>query len=183
VEFEPDPRDRRRNLILTVLIGVPVVALALIGGTVWIRSQNDELLNRDVLVIVFWVVGGVATVVATARFWREARARGIVLQVAPDAMTLTFGGSRTRIPWSDAAAVAVARGGWLMIKPGPGLTVRGRWEQWWLARAIFGWAGSFYAYPRWSSGIRGWVDVVNVKWFPAADRERLTDLVTRYANA
>jgi hypothetical protein len=38
-------------------------------------------------------------------------------------------------------------------------------------------------YPRWSSGVRDWVTVLQVGWFPKADRERLVELVTSYANS
>jgi hypothetical protein len=179
VEFTVDPRDVRRNLIITALVGLVVLA----GGGLYLQYRLKTP----------WVWLGMAALalVATVRVAQEARPGGIVLHVAPDAMTLRFGQRETRMPWSEVRAMALSSGGLLMIKPGPGLTVPGRWEQRWWARGAFGrrFLQPTYelfvrpGYPQWSRGVRDWVVVLRVGWFPKDDRERLVELVTRYAGS
>jgi hypothetical protein len=170
-EFTVAPQDRRRGLMITALVGIPAF------GAVGLYSQYR--LGTP------WVWLGVAALalVVAVRIGRAARPDGIVLRLTPEAMTLRFGRRETRMPWSEVRALAVSGGGQIVIKPGPGLTIPGRWQQRWWARGVFGILPLRSTYPRWSSGVRDWVAVFQVGWFPKADRERLVELVTRYAGS
>jgi hypothetical protein len=182
VEFAPDPKDRRRNLLITVPFALVVIAV--IVGMGLYGSYGHRTL--------FWMLAAVGILAAALRIWQEARPGGIRLRIAPDAMTLTFGGRETRLPWSDISELTLDRDRWLVVKPGPGLSIPGRWVQsQWIRITIIGQWGIVSAYemlirpgyPQWSKSYRDRITVVNVHWFPKADRERLIDLVTRYANA
>jgi hypothetical protein len=170
-EFTVDPRDRRRGLMLTALVGLPLVGA--FGLYIQYRLRTPWV----------WLWVGVAVAVAAVRIGLEARPDGIVLRLTPEAMTLRFGTRETRMPWSEVRAMALSRRGQLMIKPGPGLAIPGRWEQRWWARGLFGILPFRSTYPRWSSGVRDWVTVLQVGWFPEADQERLVALATRYAGS
>jgi hypothetical protein len=189
VEFAPDPKDRRRNLLIAVLFavfaGLLIVLLEYYGDLRYLRHDHHY---RPVL----WILIAVGVLVGVVRIWQEAGPDGIRLRIAPDAMTLKFGRRETRLPWSDISELTLDRDTWLVVKPGPGLSLPGRWIQSsWLRITIIGLWGVKGAYelfvrpgyPKWSASYRDRITVLSVRWFPKADRERLVELVTRYANA
>jgi hypothetical protein len=172
--FTVDTGKLRRG---AAIAGVLSVVLSVI-----IAVEILNLLPR--LRLVAYAVPVVALVVSVVLGWNVGR-RQVRLAVDAERITVDYLGQRTELPWSGIERVELPQRdgrGFVLVTPGPGLELPGKWRQRGGYRSFTYSGAAFHTeFPRWSPSRKGQIEVVGLGWFDPAARAGILAALRRYA--